>query len=158
MGALKEYELEPARLSDAAALASMSRAWIEQGLPWRWKPAAIAGLIRDPEAEVGVARRPEGPIGFGAMKYYFEQQSAHLLLLAVDPKGRRAGLGSALCDWLETLARRGGITRCLLEVRADNPGARAFYELRGYETLQRLPGYYRQLADAVRMQRRFGAA
>lgn len=157
MGALKEFELEPARLADAAALAAMSREWIEHGLPWRWTPRAVAGLIRDPQAEVVVARRPEGPVGFGAMKYYFEQQSAHLLLLAVDPESRRAGLGSTLCDWLETLARRGGITRCQLEVRADNPGACAFYEHRGYETLQHLPGYYRQLIDALRMQRRFGA-
>ena len=35
-----------------------------------------------------------------------------------------------------------GLARIVLEVRADNAGARAFYQRLGYRTLERVPGYY----------------
>lgn len=46
---------------------------------------------------------------------------------AVSPEHRRQGVGAALLDAVEKLARRRGCRRLTLEVRADNPAARALY-------------------------------
>ena len=43
-----------------------------------------------------------------------------------------------------------------LEVRADNAGARAFYERLGYRRLALLPGYYQGREDALRLERSLG--
>ena len=151
---LQEVQLEPAHRADAARIAEMSRALIERGLPWRWTPGAVAALLHDLEACVLIARREARIVGFAAMKYRFTSREAHLLLLAVDPALRRRGLGRALYEWLEVLARRGGIRSLALEVRADNRGAREFYRELGYREVAKLPGYYQGRADAVRMRRR----
>ncbi len=75
------------------------------------------------------------------------------MLLAVAPGVRRRGLGGTLLEWLGKLARVGGILRVELEVRADDPGARAFYRRLGYREIDRWSGYYRGRVDAVRMAR-----
>ncbi len=151
---LREVELEPARLADAARIAEMSRSLIEPGLEWRWRAGAIKALIRDPESEVLVARRDSRVVGFAAMKFRFARRDAHLMLLAVDPACRRRGLGSELHEWLHELARRGGVQTVQLEVRADKPAAHAFYAQLGYREVGRLEGYYGRRIAAVRMDLR----
>lgn len=155
---LREVELEPACLADAARIAEMSRSLIERGLEWRWRAGAIVALIRDPESEVLVARREGRLVGFAAMKFRFARRDAHLMLLAVDPACRHRGLGRELHEWLRVLARRGGVETVELEVRADNLGAHAFYTRLGYKEVGRLRGYYGRRIDAVRMDLRPPAA
>ena len=101
--------VELARSADATRLASMSRSVIEHGLPWRWRPQAIARLIRDHDTAVVIARERGRIVGFGAMKFRFAASEAHLLLLAVEPDRRRDGIGSELVAWFEKIARRGGV-------------------------------------------------
>ncbi len=93
---LQEIQLESARIADAACLAEMSRSLVERGLGWRWTPHSLASKIRDPEAEVVVARKHGKIIGFAVMQFRFAQREAHLLLFAVVPPQRRRGLGRAL--------------------------------------------------------------
>lgn len=154
----QELRLEPARLTDAPRIGRMSRALVEQGLAWRWGPRAIAALIRDPDTEVVVARSSGAITGFAIMQFRFERGTAHLVLLAVDPAHRRCGLGRALFGWLDSLARLGGIATLSLEVRAGNPGARAFYRSLGFSEEALLRGYYQQREDAVRMLARLERA
>lgn len=52
------------------------------------------------------------------------------------------GIGRALLGWCEEQARAGGAERMLLEVREDNPRARAFYAAAGYREIDRRRGYY----------------
>ena len=145
--------LEPATIADAAEMARMSRILIERGLVWRWTERRISDALRDRET-ASVAAREEGSLlGFALMNYDFSRREAHLLLLAVAPGVRRRGLGGTLLEWLEKLARVGGILRVELEVRADDPGARAFYRRLGYREIDRLSGYYQGRVDAVRMAR-----
>ena len=82
---LSDVRLESARLGDAASIARMSRALIEEGLTWRWTPRAIEGLIRHADTEVLVARGSDAPAGFAIMQFAFERRSAHLVLFAVAP-------------------------------------------------------------------------
>ncbi len=90
-------------------------------------------------------------LGFAIMGFRFLHGEAHLLLLAVDPAARRRGVGLALWRWLETLARRGGISRVELEVRAANAGGRAFYRALGFREVARLRGYYENREDALQL-------
>jgi ribosomal-protein-alanine N-acetyltransferase len=146
-----ENSLALARIADAPAIAHLSRTLIEAGLSWSWVPRRVAASIRHPETNVLVARARDRIAGFGIMRYGAEE--AHLDLFAVDRPHQGQGIGHRLLEWLERPARVAGLARIVLEVRADNAGARAFYERLGYRTLERVPGYYQGREAAVRMGR-----
>ena len=146
-----ESALALARIADAAAIARLSRTLIETGLPWSWVPGRVAASVRQPETNVLVARAGDRIAGFGIMRYGVE--AAHLDLFAVDRPWQGQGLGRRLLEWLERPARVAGLARIVLEVRADNAGARAFYERLGYRPLARLPGYYQGRVAALRLER-----
>jgi ribosomal-protein-alanine N-acetyltransferase len=76
---------------------------------------------------------------------------AELQRIAVTPAARRTGVASDLLEAAVALA--GGADRMLLEVRADNAGARAFYAARGFVEVDRRPRYYRDGSTAVVMRR-----
>ena len=90
------------------------------------------------------------------MEFHIDAKRAHLVLLAVEPAYRWCGLGMALFRWLEKMAYRGGIARIQLELRADNEGARAFYEGLGFRATELRRGYYDGRQDALSMARRIG--
>jgi ribosomal-protein-alanine acetyltransferase len=146
-----EIRLEPARAADAASIAQLSRRVIERGLTWRWTPEAVAALLLDSETAAVVARSDGRSVGFAIMSFRFSSHESHLVLMAVEPELRRAGVGTAMWDWLSTLARRGDVERVALEVRAENLGANAFYGSLGFREVARLPGYYQSREDALRM-------
>ena len=156
MATVEKLDLGPALLSDADRIAGMSRRWIEHGLRWRHTPNSIAARIRDSETEVVVARSAGRIVGFAVMEFHFDEQRAHLVLLAVEPAYRRRGLGRALFRWLEKIACLGGIARIQLELRADNGGARAFYEGLGFRATELRRGYYDGRQDALSMALRTG--
>ena len=124
--------------------------------PWRYRPDSIKGRIRNSETEVVVARAAGRVIGFAVMEFHFDAQRAHLVLLAVEPAYRRRGVGMTLFRWLEKIACLGGIARIQLELRADNEGARAFYEGLGFRAPELRRGYYDGRQDALCMVRRIG--
>lgn len=150
-----------ARAEDARDIALMSRDLIEDGLGWRYDPARVQRLISAPDtvALVAGARLAERPApgraapqrapasgraplaGFAVMD--FGDERAHLVLLAVRPAHRRAGVGRALLEWLVRSARTAGIASLHLELRASNLAARAFYRAMGFEETVEVPGYYR---------------
>ena len=147
-------QLEPARLSDARAIAQISRSEIEAGLTWRWRPGSIVSCIRAEDSCVVVAREGDRIVGFAVMTFRFEERAAHLVLLAVIPARRRAGLATKLMRWLEMIALRGGIERLQLEVRASAHEAQSFYARMGYRGGRRLPSYYDGREDALRLEKR----
>jgi len=73
-----------------------------------------------------------------------------ILNLAVDPGGRRQGLGRALVlSVLEALAARGA-RQIYLEVRDSNGPARALYAAQGFQEVGRRKQYYRRpVEDAI---------
>jgi ribosomal-protein-alanine N-acetyltransferase len=81
----------------------------------------------------------------------FGDERAHLVLLAVQPRHRRRGIGRALLTWLLDSATTAGMTSVHLELLEDNVAARAFYRSLGFTETLRLPGYYRGRKAAVRM-------
>ena len=141
--------LRLATRTDAAGIAALSRDRIEQGLGWSWTAPRVLRSIRDPAANVVVARRSGRMLGFGIMKYHDDE--AHLLLLAVHLGASRRGVGSALVAWLERSALAAGIGQVYLEARLANGAARAFYARLGYCEIQTLPGYYQGVEACVRL-------
>jgi len=143
--------LELARLSDAPLIAGMSARLIETGLTPSWPAERVARHIRHTESVVLAAREGLKLPGFAIMQ--FGDTTAHLNLLAVEPRSQRRGIGRALLVWLEQTALVAGTFVIQLELRAMNLGARAFYETLGYRETGRVNGYYQHLEDAVQMAR-----
>ena len=75
---------------------------------------------------------------------------AHIVALAVDPECRRTGYGATLFDALAEIAEQRGALTFLLEVRASNRSARAFYDRLGLQAIARRPGYYPARDGAAR--------
>jgi ribosomal-protein-alanine N-acetyltransferase len=141
-----------ARRGDAAAIARLSRDEIERGLPWSWRAERIAEAIADADTNVAVADGAAGALaGFGIMVY--RVRHAHLLLFAVHPLQRRRGVGSALLQWLEAVARAAGIGCVRLEARLDNAAARCFYGEHGYHERRLRPGMYRRDVHGVQLEK-----
>lgn len=143
--------LRAAHSSEARAIASISRQQVEYGLTWRWTPARVRQHIADPETIVLIANQVGALQGFAIMK--FSDDIAHLLLLAVQPRVRRCGIGSALLNWLEATCITAGIRQIRLEVRAANRVARQFYDRSGFRLVGQLSGYYDRKEAAVVMGR-----
>jgi ribosomal-protein-alanine N-acetyltransferase len=68
----------------------------------------------------------------------------HINTIAVDPSMRRAGLATALMDWVMRDAVRSGARRSTLEVRASNAPARQLYTKLGFVEAGVRPLYYTQ--------------
>lgn len=143
--------LRAAHATEAAEIASISRQHIEYGLNWRWTPARVKRYIKDRETMVLVATQRGVLVGFAIMK--FNDNKAHLLLLAVQPKSRRQGIGSSMLCWLEKSCCAAGIEQIRLEVRANNRSARRFYEQLEYRLMGQMPAYYDREEAAIIMQR-----
>jgi ribosomal protein S18 acetylase RimI-like enzyme len=145
-----DLTLRLARRADAAAMAAMSRDFIEAGLAWRYSAERMWRLIADTDTVALVACDAEDRVqGFAVMQ--FGDTRAHLLLLCVRPAHRRRGTARRLLDWLLASARVAGIESLHLELRADNDGARAFYLRLGFADAGLVQGYYDGRIAAQRM-------
>ena len=146
-----DIELGFASVTDAPAIAMLSRDLIEAGLGWEYRAQRIAELIRDPEASTLIARARHRALGFGIMR--FGDERAHLILLAVAGAHQRRGVGRRMVEWLVESARVAGTASIHVELRAGNTAAFAFYRRMGFAETFRVPGYYRGRETAVRMIR-----
>jgi ribosomal-protein-alanine N-acetyltransferase len=141
--------LRAAHISEARAIASMSRLLVEHGLNWRWTPTRVKQSIKDKETMVLVASTDGAISGFAIMK--FRDEDSHLFLLAVATKMQRKGIGRALLTWLEKSCRTAGVRQIRVEVRANNRQARTFYEHSGFRFIGQVAGYYDKREPAVVM-------
>jgi ribosomal-protein-alanine N-acetyltransferase len=148
---ISDITLGLAQPSDAASIALMSKRLIEAHLPWSWTPGRVTRHIRHRDSVVLTARAGGKLAGFAIMQ--FSDTTAHLNLLAVEPKYEGLGIGRRLVEWLEATAITAGTFDIALEVRAANVGARWFYRRLGYREDRCIAGYYCRVENAVRMVR-----
>ena len=148
---ISDVSLGLALPSEAKTIALMSKRLIEAHLPWSWTPERVTRHIRHRDSVVLAARTGGELAGFAIMQ--FSDTSAHLDLLAVDPRYERLGIGRRLLEWLEGTAVTAGTFVITLEVRAKNVGARWFYSRLGYREARRIAGYYCRVENAVQMVR-----
>jgi len=151
MKASRNLTLKLAAPADAEPIAVMSRELIETGLPWSWTPERVVRNLAQPDTQVLTARDGAFLAGFAIMQ--FGEERAHLSLLAVRPDYQRQGVARRMLEWLTASALTAGIAVVRLELRETNLEARRFYLSQGYVETRRVPGYYRGVETAVRMQR-----
>lgn len=130
---------------------------IESGVfaPDDWSRSTMAAELAHRHGYYLVAFPPAAPErieGYAGLRAARGAQQADIQTIAVVPGTRRGGLGRALMGALIAEARDRGVREVLLEVRADNQGARALYESLGFEPIAVRPGYYHGGIDAVVMR------
>lgn len=81
----------------------------------------------------------------------FSRTEARILLLAVDSRFRRMGIGKALMNEFMDLCRMHNIMSIRLEVRTDNSEAIRFYQRYGFSTISTIRAYYSDSSDAYLM-------
>jgi [ribosomal protein S18]-alanine N-acetyltransferase len=95
----------------------------------------------------------EGEVA-GYMGYWEAPEEAHLINLAIGPKFRQKGMGTAMVDYCLQFAARMGARLATLEVRDGNEAAKRLYEKCGFRVVAIRKKYYSDnLEDAVVMLR-----
>lgn len=137
---------------DARALSEVMSEIYREG---RWfvgdkgpSPGALARRLRalHPAQElILVAEASPGPVGWLEATRYQPRRLAHVatLTLAVAPQWRGRGAGTLLMRAVPPWARRVGIAKLRLDVRAGNVAARALYEKEGFTVEGREVGHVR---------------
>jgi [ribosomal protein S18]-alanine N-acetyltransferase len=135
---------------------------IAQNLPQttHWPQSAWLNAINsqfEPEstprriALVAANRQPGSILGFAVASLLPPQ--AELETIAVAPESQRLGLGQRLFQALAAELKAAGVDDVLLEVRASNQTAQAFYQALGFVKTRLRPGYYADpIEDAVLMR------
>ena len=108
--------------------------------------------MRDAIFLVATRQNPETVAGYVIARVVAGE--ADVLNLAVSPPDRGHGLGGELLDaGLAAVVGR-GVREVFLEVRESNVAALALYESRGFKTVSRRKGYYRNpVEDALLLRR-----
>ena len=141
--------LRLADVGDAETIAQMSRDLIESGLGWRYRADRVRRMVTRRDSSAVVACDRHGIVGFAVMQ--FDDEHAHLMLLAVQPSHQRQGVARQLMQWLLHSARVAGMVSVHLELRASNRAALHFYRALGFTQTLVLAGYYEQRESAIRM-------
>ncbi|RNL61219.1 GNAT family N-acetyltransferase [Nocardioides marmoriginsengisoli] len=114
------------------------------------------GLVLDgitgglPTIDYLVAEVDGTAVGYAVASYAGD--IAELQRIGVREQHRRSGIASDLLAAVVAHAPSTGADRMLLEVRADNRGALAFYAARDFVEIDRRTRYYRDGTDAVVMR------
>lgn len=104
-----------------------------------WTRAQVSSLIVLPHTRLCLARCGGAPAGFYAAR--FAAGESELMLLAVDPAARRAGIGRALLDDWWRWASELGAEDYFLEMRADNAALHLYVSF-GFAECGRRADYY----------------
>ncbi|MFI6505233.1 ribosomal protein S18-alanine N-acetyltransferase [Nonomuraea typhae] len=91
-------------------------------------------------------------VGYAGLAAAGDQADVQTIAVLHDHQSR--GIGSAMLTELLGEARRRGAREIFLEVRSDNPRAKAVYERFGFEEIGVRRRYYDDGTDAVMMRRK----
>lgn len=137
-------------VADLAEVVSLE----ERVFPDPWPKSAFAEQLSDEGWGAIVAKSDNKVIGYAC--YYIVDCESHLTNIAVDPAYRRKSVAKRLLESILRIIQESKCEYLLLEVRASNVEARAFYERFGFTLLYRRPKYYRHpVEDALVMVRYF---
>lgn len=134
--------IRPARETDIPALQTLLRnSWLTNWAPHLPFAAVQRFAAEDPAGNYAKDKWREFIVAAdedGALLGMFHIEGEHLHAIHLDWRTKRRGIGSALMDEVErTIAKNH--RRAVLEVRAFNTGAIAFYEHRGWQKTRAYP-------------------
>ena len=135
--------------ADAAAIQALESMFPEAD---QMSPRSIRRFLASAGAAVWVAAADEL---LGALVMLTRKGSgvARIYSVIVAPAARGQGLAQALIGAAEAEARRRGLSAMHLEVREDNLAALKLYNKLGYRWHQRLPQYYADDVNGIRLRR-----
>ncbi len=90
------------------------------------------------------------PLGYVMGEW--QNGGAEVISLAVRPECRELGIGRKLLQRLLLRIQRSDASRVTLMVRADNRPAINLYRSMGFQRIRRVPAYYMDGQDAIRMR------
>lgn len=109
--------------------------------------------LQSPTADVLVGCDAERVLAAAIVFRRRHEHGARLYSLVVDSACRGRGFGQIMLAAAEQAARARGCTHMRLEVRADNAAAQHLYCAAGYQMRARLPGYYADGGDGLRLHK-----
>lgn len=149
--------VRPATPDDVPAILGLERANLAADA---WSEGLVADGVAGglPTVRYLVAEVDDGsgPIVVGHAVASVVADIAELQRISVDAGQRRRGLATLLVEAVAAQARTAGADRLLLEVRADNAEALAFYAARDFVEVDRRRRYYRDGTTAVVLRRGLG--
>ncbi|MBI3899721.1 MAG: GNAT family N-acetyltransferase [Gammaproteobacteria bacterium] len=146
---MPRFTLRRARLSDIDALLELERVFPTDRLSRR----SFQHLLLRAHADVWIGVLGDHLVANIAVLYRADSKRARIYSLVVAPAARGRGIAQTLLALAEKSARRRGRERLYLEVRLDNRAAIALYRKLGYQRRQRLPGFYEDGTDALRLEK-----
>lgn len=143
-------------LAELSALAAISAAAFDPRFGEAWSAPQLRGTLQQPGSWLRLACRDDAMVGFTLCRLIVDE--AELLLIAVQPEARGAGIGQALLAAALDDARARGVGKMFLEMRDGNAAAHALYCGLGFVEVGRRRDYYRGAGDlrfdAITMRRR----
>jgi ribosomal protein S18 acetylase RimI-like enzyme len=118
--------------------------------------ASFRRLLASPSATFIVAETSAQIVGYLLVLYRANSLAARIYSIGVAARFRRRGLARRLVAAAEKDAVRRGRKAMRLEVRADDRGTIALYQLSGYRRIGRALGYYGGRIDALRLEKALG--
>lgn len=148
--ATKPFELRVATMEDLERLLRLETESFDSD---RLSRRSYRALLTRASATVVLAE--DGSELLGSLVLLFKRSSAiaRLYSLAVSGHSRGRGVGRALLRAAEQTAFARDCAVLRLEVRADNATARKLYESEGFVEIGKIPRYYSDGAEAVRLER-----
>lgn len=137
---VRMVELVSGSASDAALLERIMETAFDPRFGEAWTKSQCVGILAMPGVWLTLARVGDAVAGFALSRAIMDE--AELLLIAVEPSHRRAGVGTALLRSVVAEGETRGVARLHLEVRANNP-AIALYAANGFRRIGVRRGYYR---------------
>lgn len=138
--ATRSVLLRPADARDIGTVEALMLAAFDPRFGEAWTRNQCLGVMAMPGVRVTLAQVDDEPAGFAMVRSVADE--AELLLLAVDPRHRRRGIGTALLRGVIAEAQATGIADLHLEVRSSNEAV-ALYKAQGFEKVGERRGYYR---------------
>jgi ribosomal-protein-alanine N-acetyltransferase len=141
--------VRPARLDDLDAIMALERRLFPPAD--RFPARQYRGYLRADPDLVLVAELDGVVVGCAAGGV--EPAGGHVHTIGVDPAAQRRGVGRALVAGLLAAFAARQARRVVLEVRSGNVAAIALYRSLGFVATRKLPAYYPDGEDGLRMWR-----
>lgn len=138
-------------MTDLAALINLEQKCFDNGVAISQRQFRY--LLARPTAEIWVCHRRARVIADAVILLRRTPLGllGRIYSLVVSPEERGRGIGRGLLRACLNRLRRRGAYAVVLEVRADNHTALALYRAEGFQTIERLKGYYSNGQSAIRM-------
>ena len=138
--ALSQVRIEAGGHRDVDAVVAIMEAAFDDRFGEAWTRSQCAGILPMPGVTLTLARTESGEaVGFALQRII--AGDGELLLLAVDPRCQRRGVGQELLRNFIAVALDEGTDRVHLEVR-DGNSAVAMYRAAGFQIVGRRRKYY----------------